>query len=68
MTFKKQGKAKIELDKDKLLLAYFELDKLFNQDMRDEIRDIYNHIEKATGFSLERTLKKVKPIKNDRKK
>ena len=58
MSSEEFGIEKIDLDKDELFLAYFELDKLFNKTMDSDLDSIYRHIEKATGYTYKRTLGK----------
>ena len=70
------GTEKIELDKDRLMRAYIELDQLFIRNdgsdykLHTVLNNILFSIEMATGFQYFRTLKKIdtKKKENDNKK
>lgn len=63
---KNLGKEKIIIDKDQLLLVYFELDELYIENKKknywevcDKLDNAVKRLEKVTGFEYHRTLKKV---------
>jgi hypothetical protein len=58
-----QGKEKIILDKDQLLLTYFHLEKAYNKNLDDDIQFAFFSLEKATGYTYERTLKRYEEKK-----
>jgi hypothetical protein len=68
------GKEKIEVDKDKLLMAFYELDELFietkkenNWKVSNALNQIFMNIEFATGLEYFRTLRKIERKKPELK-
>jgi len=68
MTMKPQGKEKVIIDKDLLLQSYFQIEKIYNKTLDDELNIAFKNLEKAIGFRYIRTLEKTQTDEDFKKK